>query len=153
MAVSSAFHEALSHMAALKMPSLDIRAGSSLAITPTEYSLLLATEAAQNEREQDVQALLRPLMPFPSLVSGLTSAITTLGACLAGAGYWLSRHAITTLVRPTPRGTPALRANTATGAALSLSRWHDFDVGHSHITWPLGSHRVEESVPQGAYVH
>ncbi|MFT9207967.1 hypothetical protein [Acetobacter orientalis] len=153
LAVSTAFHEALSRMAALKMPSLDIRVGSTLAITPTEYSLLLATEAAQNERESDVQALLRPLLPFPALVSGLASAITTLGACLAGAGYWLSRHAITTLVRPAALASTSTRHNSATGAALSLSRWHDFDVGNHRMTWPLGAHRMEESVNHSAYMH
>lgn len=156
LAVSNAFHDALTHMAALEMPSLDICTGSALALTPTEYSLLLATEAAQNERDSDVQALLRPLIPLPALVNGLVSAINTLGACLAGAGYWLSRHAITTLTRaPTLAATATnpTRSRATTGAALSLSRWHDFDIANRHINWPLGTACIEESAPRTAYVH
>ncbi|MGO3517303.1 MAG: hypothetical protein ACTINM_02170 [Acetobacter cibinongensis] len=156
LAVSTAFQDALTHMAALEIPSLDIRSGSSLAITPTEYSLLLATEAAQNEREGDVQSLLHQLIPFPSLLAGLTSAITTLGACLAGAGYWLSHHAITALARPALWGSTSarVRPRTTSAAALSLSRWHDLDVNNTRMVWPAGLRAPEDAPMQpAAYTH
>nr|WP_025827385.1 hypothetical protein [Acetobacter persici] len=144
LAVAHAFHETLSQMAALELPSLDIRSGSALAITPTEYSLLLATEAAQNEQDTTVQSLLKPLMSFPTLLARLTRAITTLGACLAGAGYWLSHHTGwpgpgSMQAGPMPRGEkPAAspRKLHTTAAALSLTRWHDFDITSAPISWP-----------------
>nr|WP_298797104.1 hypothetical protein [uncultured Acetobacter sp.] len=139
LTVAHAFHETLTQMAALELPSLDIRSGSTLAITPTEYSLLLATEAAQNEQDTAVYALLKPLMTFPNLLARLTNAITTLGACLAGAGYWLSHlpgwpglGQVQTVEKP---GTSARRLPT-TAAALSLTRWHDFDITSVPVSWP-----------------
>ncbi|WP_259329322.1 hypothetical protein, partial [Acetobacter pasteurianus] len=90
LAVAQTFHDALTDMAALEMPALDIRVGCALSVTSTEYRLLLATEAAQNERNTDMDTLLQPLVPFAGLRARLASAITTLGACLASAGYWLS---------------------------------------------------------------
>ncbi|GAN67373.1 hypothetical protein [Acetobacter orleanensis] len=136
LAVADAFHDTLTQMAALEAPSLDIRSGSTLAITPTEYSLLLATEAAQNEQDLTVHALLKPLGLFPNLLERLTNAITTLGACLAGAGYWLSHHAARP-VTPTPATlTATLRKHPTTAAALSLTRWHDFDITSTPISWP-----------------
>ncbi|MCG4254691.1 hypothetical protein K6W37_12435 [Acetobacter senegalensis] len=148
LAVANAFHDALTHMAALEIPSLDIRSGSALAITPTEYNLLLATEAAQNERDAEVHSLLHPLLPFPSLVARLTSAITTLGACLAGAGYWLSHHAVKTLARrPSHEMVSAyVRPRATTAAALSLARWHDVNMDTTHVSWPLGTVR-HDTVP------
>ncbi|MBS0966089.1 hypothetical protein [Acetobacter okinawensis] len=131
MAVSQAFQDALTDMAAHEMPALDICAGSTLAVTETEYNLLLATEAAQNERETDMQALLRPLLPFARLRQRMMAALTTLGACLAGAGYWLSHHAARPLQQPV--ATAALnRAAYPATAALSVARWHDLDMSMAH---------------------
>lgn len=102
MAVTKAFHEALADLSfkgnepPTRSPApatLDIRTGGTLAVTETEYTLLLATEAAQNEREADMHTLLRPLLPLARLRLRMMTALTTLGACLAGAGYWLSPHA------------------------------------------------------------
>lgn len=136
LAVAEAFHETLTQMAALEIPSLDIRSGSALAITPTEYSLLLATEAAQNEQEMTVQSLLKPLMFFPNLLAKLTRAITTLGACLAGAGYWLSHQTGWPVSASAPDTPRTLRKLPTTAAALSLTRWHDFDITSAPISWP-----------------
>lgn len=150
LAVAHAFHETLAQMAALELPSLDIRSGSALAITPTEYSLLLATEAAQNEQDTTVHALLKPLMSFPNLLGRLTNAITTLGACLAGAGYWLSHHTVwpaTASIVPTgpaqPDGKPVATARKlpTTAAALSLTRWHDLDITSAAVSWPQALRR------------
>ncbi|MFT8419405.1 MAG: hypothetical protein ABF636_11345 [Acetobacter sp.] len=127
MAVSQAFQDALTDMAAHEMPALDICAGSTLAVTETEYNLLLATEAAQNERETDMQALLRPLLPFARLRLRMVAALTTLGACLAGAGYWLSHHAARPLQQPVALAGMNRAAYPAT-AALSVARWHDLDM-------------------------
>jgi hypothetical protein len=102
LAVTRAFHEALSDLSfrgderparPAAPATLDIRTGGTLAVTETEYTLLLATEAAQNEREDDMHTLLRPLLPLARLRLRMMTALTTLGACLAGAGYWLSPHA------------------------------------------------------------
>lgn len=131
MAVSQAFQDALTDMAAHEMPALDICAGSTLAVTETEYNLLLATEAAQNERETDMQALLSPLLPFARLRQRMVAALTTLGACLAGAGYWLSHHAARPLQQPVAMPRMSRAAYPAT-AALSVARWHDLDMSIAH---------------------
>lgn len=131
MAVSQAFQDALTDMAAHKMPALDICAGSTLAVTETEYNLLLATEAAQNERETDMQALLSPLLPFARLRQRMMAALTTLGACLAGAGYWLSHHAARPLQQPVVMAGMS-RASYPATAALSVARWHDLDMSVAH---------------------
>lgn len=131
MAVSQAFQDALTDMAAHEIPALDICAGSTLAVTETEYNLLLATEAAQNERETDMQALLSPLLPFARLRQRMMAALTTLGACLAGAGYWLSHHAARPLQPPVATAGLSRAAYPAT-AALSVARWHDLDMSMAH---------------------
>ncbi|MCX2561334.1 hypothetical protein OQ252_08005 [Acetobacter farinalis] len=139
LAVADAFHETLTHMAALELPALDIRSGRSLAVTPTEYSLLLATEAAQNEQDTTVYTLLKPLLTVPNLLTRLTTAITTLGACLAGAGYWLSHHTGRTLppVRPSAENpSAAQQRRPTTAASLSLARWHDFEITPASVRWP-----------------
>ncbi|MFT9258549.1 MAG: hypothetical protein ABF535_10835 [Acetobacter sp.] len=131
MAVSQAFHEAMTDIAALEMPRLDIRSGSALAVTETEYALLLATAAGQNEREAEMHAVLRHVLPFGGLRARMVSALATLGACLAGAGYWLSHHVARMplsripLSRMDERGRGAL---VAYPQALSLSRWHDMGL-------------------------
>ncbi|MCI1437249.1 hypothetical protein [Acetobacter indonesiensis] len=157
MAVAEAFHDAVTRMAALEIPSLDIRSGSALAITATEYNLLLATEAAQNERDAEVQSLLKPLLPFPALLAGLTSAITTLGACLAGAGYWLSHHASKALARrPSYEMVPVyVRPRATTAAALSVARWRDFNMDTTHVSWPMGSthHDTTSSLSPSPLTH
>ncbi|MBO1324915.1 hypothetical protein K2X14_07130 [Acetobacter sp. TBRC 12305] len=127
LAVAQAFHEAMTDIAALEMPRLDIRSGSMLAVTETEYALLLATAAGQNEREAEMHAVLRHVLPFGGLRARMVSALATLGACLAGAGYWLSHHVAR---MPLSRmDEPGRGAMVAYPQALSLSRWQDIGLG------------------------
>ena len=79
-----------------------------------------------------MEALLRPLVPFAGLRMRLASAITTLGACLAGAGYWLSHSSSRVVPTKTSERTSVYGAYPAT-AALSLARWHDLDMQPKHI--------------------
>lgn len=159
--MAHAFHETLAQMAALELPSLDIRSGSALAITPTEYSLLLATEAAQNEQDTTVHALLKPLMSFPNLLGRLTNAITTLGACLAGAGYWLSHHtgwpgpvsASVGPAQPDSKPVASARKLPTTAAVLSLTRWHDFDISSTPVSWPQALRRTSAASEAIALPH
>ncbi|MFT8309493.1 hypothetical protein [Acetobacter malorum] len=161
LAVAHAFHETLAQMAALELPSLDIRSGSALAITPTEYSLLLATEAAQNEQDTTVHALLKPLMSFPNLLGRLTNAITTLGACLAGAGYWLSHHTgwpgpvsvSAGPAQPDSKPVASARKLPTTAAVLSLTRWHDFDISSAPVSWPQALRRTSAASEAIALPH
>lgn len=132
LAVAQTFHDALTDMAALEMPALDIRVGCALSVTSTEYRLLLATEAAQNERNADMEDLLKPLVPFAGLRTRLASAITTLGACLAGAGYWLS-HSSSRVVPTKASERPSAYGAYPATAALSLARWHDLDMQPKQI--------------------
>lgn len=128
LAVAQAFHSALTDMAALEIPMLDIRSGSALAVTETEYTLLLATEAAQNECETDMHALLRSLLPSGGLQTRMAAALTTLGACLAGAGYWLSRRTARALSPFTGGSQSGPSVSYPATAALSLARWHDLNM-------------------------
>ncbi|MBS0986775.1 hypothetical protein [Acetobacter thailandicus] len=138
--VSQAFRDALSGMTALKLPALDIRTDNILSLTTTENKLLLATEATQNEREHEARSLLRTFLPFPSVLERMMFALTTLSACLAGSGYWLSSRA----VRPAPLSNKAPVAaaisqlKITSGAALSLrQRWHRPDTSPVTVNWPV----------------
>jgi predicted NAD/FAD-dependent oxidoreductase len=78
-----------------------------------------------------MQALLSPLLPFARLRQRMVAALTTLGACLAGAGYWLSHRAARPLQQPVTMPRMSRAAYPAT-AALSVARWHDLDMSIAH---------------------
>ncbi|KAB8122574.1 hypothetical protein D3W54_15525 [Komagataeibacter medellinensis] len=154
-AVVEAFHMALARLRAYQREPVDVGICSATRLTGTENRFLLAATAAQEGREAEVRRTLRPIFTHHHVLSPFAAAITQLGACMAGAGYWLPHRGGTpaaqtrtrsTRLRPSPsipgrEGDRLQRVATAhhqpVGAGcLAAMRWHDADMGNAHIMWP-----------------
>ncbi|POF63547.1 hypothetical protein [Novacetimonas maltaceti] len=87
--VAQAFHNALAWMARQRLPLPDIAMAGVMHVTDVERRLLAATAAAQAGHDDEARIALRDVSSHDGVVARLMPAITLLGACLAGAGYWL----------------------------------------------------------------
>ncbi|WP_086643070.1 hypothetical protein [Acetobacter sp. DsW_063] len=96
-AVSAAFRRAASRLARRNMRLGDIGLPAAEGVTQTEARFLAATSAAQNGERTRARDILRPLFPHHAVLGPIVTAITLLGACMAGAGHWLPRSARTGL--------------------------------------------------------
>ncbi|MDT8872317.1 hypothetical protein RAA17_16765 [Komagataeibacter rhaeticus] len=94
-AVVEAFHMALGRLRAYQREPVDVGICNATHLTGTESRFLLAAAAAQEGREAEVRRTLRPIFAHHHVLSPFAAAITQLGACMAGAGYWLPRRATT----------------------------------------------------------
>lgn len=154
-AVVEAFHMALARLRAYQREPVDVGICSATHLTGTENRFLLAATAAQEGREAEVRRTLRPIFAHHHVLSPFAAAITQLGACMAGAGYWLPRRGGTpaaltrtqsTRLRPSPcapgrEGERPQPVATAThqpvgAGCLAAMRWHDADMGNAHVMWP-----------------
>ncbi|KON65896.1 hypothetical protein KOEU_05840 [Komagataeibacter europaeus] len=159
-AVADAFRMALGRLRAYQNGTVDVAICSATHLTGTENRFLVAAAAAQEGREAEVRRTLRPVFTHHHVLSPFAAAITQLGACMAGAGYWLPRRghhggggsppvrslrwpaqqaADGTAVRATvpPAATPATAAAQPVGAGcLAAMRWHSADMGTAHVMWP-----------------
>ncbi|MCE2563816.1 hypothetical protein [Komagataeibacter sp. FNDCF1] len=152
-AVADAFHMALGRLRACQREPMDVAICSATRLTSTESRFLLAAAAAQEGREAEVRRTLRPVFAHHHVLSPFAAAITQLGACMAGAGYWLPRRGntpaapnqtpVTRLRRhtTTPVGTQSRPASASAhqpvgAGCLATMRWHNADMGTAHVMWP-----------------
>ena len=156
-AVIEAFHMAMNRLRAYQRAPVDVAICSATHLTGTENRFLLAATAAQEGREGEVRRMLRPVFVHHHVLSPFAAAITQLGACMAGAGYWLPRRGqgtttsgrvpVTRLRWNHGRGTDSANAAPAAHAAngahqpvgagsLGTLRWHDADMASAHVMWP-----------------
>ncbi|QBL92910.1 hypothetical protein KSAC_06650 [Komagataeibacter saccharivorans] len=156
-AVANAFHMALARLRAFQAQPVDVAICSATRLTRTENHFLAAAAAAQEGREAEVRRALRPVFLHHHVLSPFAAAITQLGACMAGAGYWLPRRGqgtttsgrvpVTRLRWNHGRGTDGANAAPAAHAAngahqpvgagsLGTLRWHDADMASAHVMWP-----------------
>lgn len=63
---------------------------SALTITAEEWHILQATSASQSGQMQEMLLTLKKMLTHSDALFLFSDALTQLGACLAGAGYWLS---------------------------------------------------------------
>ncbi|GBQ66114.1 hypothetical protein AA103196_1296 [Ameyamaea chiangmaiensis NBRC 103196] len=144
--VATAFSTALDRLATVRGGALDIAIPRAQALTATEACLLDATTAAQAGEEATMRRILRRLFPHHHILAPFAAAVTQLGACLAGAGHWLPRPRAV-LTAAASDGVPADQETRRAAASLSaLVRWHDLDMGTTHVLWPqpdeLAGHRL-----------
>ncbi len=152
-ALADAFRMALGRLRTYQLAPVDVAICSATHLTGTEGRFLLAAAAAQEGREAEVRRTLRPVFAHHHVLSPFAAAITQLGACMAGAGYWLPR-------RGSGGGSPQAQrlrwtsqaetewngASSATAVpgvpqpvgagSLATMRWHDADMGTAHVMWP-----------------
>jgi hypothetical protein len=145
--VTAAFRAVGDRMAALKVRMPDIGMPGAQALSTTETRFLDAIAAAQAGEDTSVLRLLRRVAPCRPVLAPLASAITLLGACLAGAGHWLPRRNGADETPPSVRdddgrGDDLHGANRrptdliGAGCLTVLARWHDLDMGRTHVMWP-----------------
>ncbi|KDU94660.1 hypothetical protein CFR78_08110 [Komagataeibacter rhaeticus] len=151
-AVVEAFHMALGRLRAYQREPVDVGICNATHLTGTESRFLLAAAAAQEGREAEVRRTLRPIFAHHHVLSPFAAAITQLGACMAGAGYWLPRRAttpalpnrppVTQLRRPSrdaaarPQSPSPTMSQPVGAGCLAAMRWHDADMGSAHVMWP-----------------
>ncbi|PYD79938.1 hypothetical protein ACM0P6_03115 [Komagataeibacter sucrofermentans] len=151
-AVIEAFHMAMNRLRAYQRTPVDVAICSATHLTGTENRFLLAATAAQEGHEGEVRRMLRPIFVHHHVLSPFAAAITQLGACLAGAGYWLPRRgnmlaasSRMPVVRPrqvsaaTAHPTPephAQQAQPVGAGCLAAMRWHQADMGRAQVMWP-----------------
>lgn len=156
-AVADAFRMALGRLRACQNSTIDVAICSATHLTGTENRFLIAATAAQEGREAEVRRTLRPVFTHHHVLSPFAAAITQLGACMAGAGYWLPRRGHNGGGgNPSVRGLRHARPHTTDGATIDnpattvpagasqpvgagclvAMRWHSADMGTAHVMWP-----------------
>lgn len=108
--VAQAFHNALAWMARQRLPLLDIAMAGVMHVTDVERRLLAATAAAQAGHDDEARIALRDVSDHDGVVTRLMPAITLLGACLAGAGYWLGARVARPMLHCAPHYTSVAAA-------------------------------------------
>ncbi|MCE2574474.1 hypothetical protein [Komagataeibacter sp. FNDCR2] len=154
--VARAFNMALTRLRTYQCDPVDVAICSATRLTRTENRFLAAAAAAQEGHEAEVRSMLRPIFAHHHVLSPFAAAITQLGACMAGAGYWLPRRnpAEGSARAPTPRlrwthgqrsetvNTPTAmpvaqaQAQTVGAGCLGAMRWRDADMAAARIMWP-----------------
>ncbi|WP_459986935.1 hypothetical protein [Komagataeibacter kakiaceti] len=158
--VARAFNMALTRLRTYQCDPVDVAICSATCLTRTENRFLAAAAAAQEGHEAEVRSMLRPIFAHHHVLSPFAAAITQLGACMAGAGYWLPRRSASaegkgTTRTPAPRlrwthgqrseGTttpaamPVAQAQTVGAGCLGAMRWRDADMAAARIMWPNGA--------------
>lgn len=154
-AVIEAFRMAMNRLRAYQRTPVDVAICSATHLTGTENRFLLAATAAQEGREGEVRRMLRPVFVHHHVLSPFAAAITQLGACLAGAGYWLPRRgtmlAASSRVPVARQVGPAMahpaphapQAQPVGAGCLAAMRWHNGDMGHAQVMWPAPAAGVQ----------
>lgn len=156
-AVADAFRMALGRLRAYQNGPMDVAICSATHLTGTENRFLIAAAAAQEGREAEVRRTLRPVFTHHHVLSPFAAAITQLGACMAGAGYWLPRrghngggssppaHSLRWTrpqiaegagVHGVASAMPAAAPQPVGAGCLAAMRWHSADMGTAHVMWP-----------------
>nr|WP_244191776.1 hypothetical protein [Komagataeibacter swingsii] len=162
-AVADAFHMALERLRAYHNGPMDVAICSATHLTGTENRFLIAAAAAQEGRETEVRRTLRPVFTHHHVLAPFAAAVTQLGACMAGAGYWLPRRghnggggslrwtrppaAATTGMHGVAPAMPAAVPQPVGAGCLAALRWHGADMDTAHVMWPGNATVARSSGP------
>ncbi|MBV1834986.1 hypothetical protein [Novacetimonas pomaceti] len=117
--VARAFDNALGWMSRHRLPLPDIAMAGVMRVTETERRLLAATAAAQAGHDDDARAALHDVSAHEGVAARLMPAITLLGACLAGAGYWLGARVTRPALHRAPHYAMAMRPCATPSARMA----------------------------------
>ena len=154
--VARAFNMALTRLRTYQCDPVDVAICNATRLTRTENRFLAAAAAAQEGREAEVRSMLRPIFAHHHVLSPFAAAITQLGACMAGAGYWLPRRNTNTetagrgpvprlrwtqgqrseSVGTNPTSVPVTHTQPVGAGCLAAMRWRDADMAAARIMWP-----------------
>ncbi|MBB2206198.1 hypothetical protein [Gluconacetobacter takamatsuzukensis] len=132
-----AFQDAFGRMGHLCLPGLAVGASGAARLTATEQSFLRATAAAQHGQTPEIGAALYRVFSRPSVHARFVAAVKMLGEYLTTSGYRLPYAG--------SRRAPEERLVLGGACLLTMSRWHDLDIGTTRVLWPRTAPRQAAS--------